>query len=196
MIIKKAELVVMAVKEENYPTNGLPEIMFLGRSNVGKSSFINALVNRKNLAYTSSTPGKTRTLNFYNVNDMLYFVDVPGYGYAQVSKKERERFGKMIENYLLNRKELKLAMLLVDFRHEPMEDDVLMYNYLKYYNINTIIVGTKADKVGITKHPRHLKIIREKLNLTDKDVIIPFSSVTKYNLDKVWEIILEQIKPI
>jgi len=193
MIVTKAELVVMAVKEEHYPTNGLPEVMFLGRSNVGKSSFINALVNRKNLAYTSSTPGKTRTLNFYNVNDTLYFVDVPGYGYAKVSKQERQRFGQMIENYLTKRKTLKLAVLLVDFRHEPTEDDILMYNYLKYHNIKTLIVGTKADKVGVTRQPRHLKMLRDTLDLTDTDELIPFSSVTKYNRDKVWEIILENI---
>ncbi|HEY8365177.1 MAG TPA: ribosome biogenesis GTP-binding protein YihA/YsxC [Haloplasmataceae bacterium] len=196
MLINKAELVCMGIDANHFPKDHLPEIILLGRSNVGKSSFINSMVQRKNLAYTSSTPGKTQTLNFYNINDLLYFVDVPGYGYAQVSQKKREEFGKMIENYLTKRKELKLAILLVDFRHKPTEDDCLMYNYLKYYHIKTLIVGTKADKVGKTLYIRHEKRLKETLNLSPNDLFLKYSSVTSLGRDDAWNVIMDVIKPI
>ena len=150
MKIKNVELVISATRRSQYPTDKKPEYLLIGRSNVGKSSFINTLINRKNYARTSSRPGKTQTINFYNINDEFYLVDAPGYGYAQVSKTKRKKFGLMIEDYIINRKNLKCVFLLVDFRHRPTNDDILMYNFLKYYKIPTVIVATKSDKVGIT----------------------------------------------
>ena len=147
MIIKKSEFIKSAVDLKSLPEDIRTEIMFCGRSNVGKSSFINMITNRKSLARTSSNPGKTQTLNFYLINDLFYFVDVPGYGYANVSKAIKETFGKMIESYVKNRENLKLAFLLVDFRHKPTEDDCLMYNFLKYYNVNVCVIATKCDKI-------------------------------------------------
>lgn len=194
MLVTKAELSVMATNNENFPQDNFPEIILLGRSNVGKSSFINSLTQRKNLAYTSSNPGKTRTLNFYNINDLLYFVDVPGYGYAKVSKKQREAFGKMIESYLTTRKELVLAILLIDFRHPPTEDDCLMYNYLKFYHIKTLIVGTKLDKVGKTLYQRHERIIKKALDFDKDDLFVKYSSVTNQGRDEVWEKIMQFLK--
>lgn len=185
MKITTAKQTVMGTKPEHFPNDNYPEIVLLGRSNVGKSSFINSLTQRKNLAYTSSTPGKTQTINFYNINDYLYLVDVPGYGYAKVSKKAREEFGKMIETYLTTRKQLKLVVLLVDFRHKPTEDDCLMYNYLKYYNLRTLVVGTKSDKVGKTLFKRHEKIIKDNLNFHKDDLFIKYSSVTNQGREEV-----------
>ena len=154
MIIRSVEFVTSAVHKEGYPIDNLPEIVLSGRSNVGKSSFINSLLNRKNLAHTSSRPGKTQTLDFFLINEDFYFVDVPGYGYAKVSKTAREQFGQMIEEYLLNRSNLRLVILLIDFRHNPTQDDILMYNFLKSYHIPCLVVGTKSDK--ITKNRRWL----------------------------------------
>ncbi|MCR5231307.1 MAG: ribosome biogenesis GTP-binding protein YihA/YsxC, partial [Acholeplasmatales bacterium] len=147
MVIKKAEFYTSAVSKETLPEESRIEVMFCGRSNVGKSSFINMLTNRKSLARTSSNPGKTQTLNFYEINDDLYFVDVPGYGYARVSKSIKETFGKMIEEYVTSRNVLKMVFLLVDFRHKPTEDDCLMYEFLKYNNLPVTVIATKADKV-------------------------------------------------
>lgn len=189
MQVTKANLSVMGTDSNHFPKDNLPEIVFLGRSNVGKSSFINSLTGRNKLAYTSSNPGKTQTLNFYDINDYLYFVDVPGYGYARVSKKQREAFGKMIENYLTTRKKLVLAILLIDFRHQPTEDDCLMYNYLKYYHIKTLIVGTKLDKVGKTLYNRHEKQIKSTLDFSSADLFVKYSSVTNQGKDEVWKII-------
>ena len=179
MKVDNVNLYVSAVRRSQYPDDGLPEFIMLGRSNVGKSSFINCLLGRKNLAYTSSKPGKTQTLNFYLVNNSFYLVDVPGYGYASVSKKEQEKFGLMIEEYLQHREELKRVFMLVDFRMKPTEDDVLMYNYLKYFNIPVTLIATKADKVGGSKKEKCLKQIMETIDLVVGDDIIVFSSNTK-----------------
>ncbi len=163
--------------------------MLLGKSNVGKSSFINTLINRKNLARTSSIPGKTQTLNFYLVNDEFYLVDAPGYGYASVNKEKQKKFGMMIEEYLQKREELVRVFLLVDFRHKPSEDDLLMYNFLKYYNIPTTIVATKADKVGSSKKDKNMKVIRDTLDLVVGDNLILFSSVSKLGKEQILKLI-------
>lgn len=177
MKIHSAEIVMSAVSKEQYPTDNLPEFMLLGRSNVGKSSFINTLLNRKNLAYTSSNPGKTQTLNFFHINESFYFVDVPGYGYAKVSKTMRKKFGEMIEEYLTSRPNLKCVFLLIDFRHKPTEDDILMYDYLMYYDISVYVIATKRDKVNNSQVEKHKKILRETLAGLEDNMIL-FSSVT------------------
>jgi GTP-binding protein len=185
MKISSVDFVLSAVNKGHYPEDNFPEILLSGRSNVGKSSFINSVLNRKKLAYTSSKPGKTQTLNFFMINNEFYFVDVPGYGYAKVSKKDRERFGEMIEEYLVYRKQLKLVVLLVDYRHAPSEDDILMYQYLKTYQIPVLVVGTKMDKVPKTKRMRHEKEIKQVLQLDSSDMFIPYSSETKENRDAI-----------
>ena len=190
MNIKSVEFVQSAVQKEQYPIDDLPEIVLSGRSNVGKSSFINSILNRKKAAYISSRPGKTQTLNFFKINEQFYFVDVPGYGYARVSKTDRERFGEMIEEYLLYRDQLKLVVLLVDFRHAPSEDDILMYQYLKTYQIPVLVVGTKMDKVPKTKRINHEREIKRVLEMDSNDVFIPYSSETNHNK----EIVLEYLK--
>lgn len=187
MRITKAEFIKSGTNKSHMLDGGKPEFMFCGRSNVGKSSFINSLCNRKSLAKTSSKPGKTITLNMFNINDKLVFVDVPGYGYAQRSKSQIEQFGIMIEEYITTRKELKLAFLLVDIRHAPTKDDVTMLEFLKYYHIKTVIIATKYDKITRNQLPKQLKLIKETLNLGD-EVLIPVSSETKFNMDKVEEI--------
>lgn len=176
MKVTKAEFVISAVGPNQYPDDALPEIALAGRSNVGKSSLINRMIGRKNLARTSSTPGKTQHLNYYRINDQLYFVDVPGYGYAKVSKSQREAWGKMIEKYLMERETLKLVILIVDLRHPPSKDDELMYDWLKAYELPVCVVATKADKVPKTRWPKHLKIIKEALVLRAGDPVILFSS--------------------
>ncbi|AEP01789.1 ribosome biogenesis GTP-binding protein YihA/YsxC [Weizmannia coagulans] len=194
MKVTEAELVISAVRQEQYPEGHLPEIALAGRSNVGKSSFINKMINRKALARTSSKPGKTQTLNFYKIENKLYFVDVPGYGFAKVSKKEREKWGRMIETYMTSRKQLKTVVLIVDVRHPPTNDDCLMYNFLKYYKIPCIVVATKADKIPKGKWASHLKTAKETLNLEKEDEIILFSSETGEGKDKVWASLMERIK--
>ena len=189
MKITSAELKIMATRRSQYPEDMKSEFLLVGRSNVGKSSFINTLLGRKNLARTSSHPGKTQTLNFYEVNKEFYLVDVPGYGYAEVSKKRREKFGKMIEEYLETRKQLKRVFMIVDFRHKPTEDDVLMYNFLKYYNLPVTIVATKADKIGASKKDKCKKQITDTLDLVVGDDLVIFSSVTKEGKDKVMKTI-------
>lgn len=189
MKITKAELKIMATRRSQYPEDKKAEFLLVGRSNVGKSSFINTLLGRKNLARTSSHPGKTQTLNFYEVNNDFYLIDVPGYGYAEVSKKTREKFGKMIEEYLETRKELKRVFMIVDFRHKPTEDDVLMYNFLKYYNLPVTIVATKADKIGASKKDKYKKQITDTLDLVVGDDLVIFSSITKEGKDKIIKII-------
>lgn len=184
---------IVAVRRSQYPLDNLNEFMLVGRSNVGKSSFINCLVGRKNIARISSKPGKTQTLNFYLVNEKFYLVDVPGYGYAAVDKKTQEKFGKMIEEYLEKREELKRVFMLVDFRHKPTEDDVLMYNFLKYYNIPVTVVATKVDKIGSSKREANKKIISSTLDLVVGDDLILFSSVTKLGKDKILEKISDLI---
>ena len=189
MKITNAELKIMATRRSQYPEDKKAEFLLVGRSNVGKSSFINALLGRKNLARTSSHPGKTQTLNFYEVNKEFYLIDVPGYGYAEVSKKRREKFGKMIEEYLETRKELKRVFMIIDFRHKPTEDDILMYNFLKYYNLPVTVVATKADKIGASKRDRCKKQITDTLDLVVGDDLVIFSSVTKEGKDIVIKII-------
>ena len=189
MKINSVTLNSLAVRESQYPTGNLPEFLLVGRSNVGKSSFINTLINRKNFAHTSSKPGKTQTLNFYNVNDKFYLVDVPGYGYASVDKQTQAKFGLMIEEYLMNRDVLKRVFLIIDYRNKPMEDDVLMYNFLKYYHKEVTIVATKYDKVSQSKRAKIEKILNSAFDLQDTDNIIYFSSVTKVGKDKVMGII-------
>ena len=185
MKITDVSLTVQAVRRSQYPETDLPEFMLVGRSNVGKSSFINTLVGRKNIAYTSGKPGKTQTLNFYLANNNFYLVDVPGYGYAAVNKKIQEKFGKMIEEYLEKRDELIRVFMLVDFRHKPTEDDKLMYNFLKYYNIPVTIIATKVDKVGSSKLEKNKKLILDTLDLVVGDDLILFSSITKLGKEEV-----------
>ena len=185
MVIKEASLEVIATRRSQYPIDGKPEFLLVRRSNVGKSSFINSILSRKNLAYTSSRPGKTQTLNFYNINGNFYLIDVPGYGYAAVDKKTQAKFGMMIEEYLEKREELKRVFMLIDFRHKPMEDDLLMYNFLKYYNLPVTVVATKADKVTGSKKEKNLKTILETLDLVVGDDLVVFSSVTKLGVKDV-----------
>ena len=186
-----ADILLSAANKSHYPQDEIPEVALAGRSNVGKSSFINTLLNRKNLARTSGKPGKTQLLNFFNIDDKLRLVDVPGYGYARVSKKEREKWGRMIEEYLTSRENLKAVVSLVDFRHEPSADDVQMYEFLKYYEIPVILVATKADKIPRGKWNKHESIIKKKLDCDPSDTFIVFSSVTKEGLEKSWDAILE-----
>jgi len=187
MRIIKAELERIAVKPSQYPNVNLPEIAFAGRSNVGKSSFINSLVNRKSLARTSGKPGKTRTINFYNINDEFRLVDLPGYGYAKVSKEEKEKWGYIIEEYLNSRENLVEVIQLVDIRHSPTEADVMMHNWLKVYGFKGIVIATKADKINKNKYSAHIKTIKNKLEIEDLSLIIPYSSTNKINIDKVWD---------
>lgn len=193
MKVTEAEIVISAVKPEQYPQDALPEIALAGRSNVGKSSLINKMIQRKALARTSSKPGKTQTLNFYRINQRFYFVDLPGYGYAKVSKKEREAWGKMIEEYLINRTDLKAVILLTDLRHPPTKDDQMMYDWLKHYQIPVIVIGTKADKIPKGKWAKHQKIAKETLVLNPFDTFIPFSSETGLGKDKLWNQLKEYI---
>ncbi len=179
MKITSAGLIISAVRRSQYPTDNLPEFMLVGRSNVGKSSFINTITNNKKMARVSNTPGKTRNLNFYLLNKEFYFVDVPGYGYANVSKKEQKKFGLMIEEYLEKRENLKRTYMLVDLRHKPSEDDVLMYKFLKYYQLPVTIVATKADKVPNSKRAKAKELILKTLDLEKDDSFIVLSNVTK-----------------
>lgn len=188
-----ASILLSAASKAHYPQDDLPEVALAGRSNVGKSSFINTLLGRKNLARTSSKPGKTQLLNFYDIDGKLRFVDVPGYGYAKVSKAERAKWGKMIEEYLTSRDNLRAVVSLVDLRHDPSADDVQMYEFLKYYEIPVIVVATKADKVPRGKWNKHESAIKKKLNFDSSDSFIIFSSVNKEGLDRSWDTILEHL---
>lgn len=179
----------IAVRVSQYPDDNKKEFLLVGRSNVGKSSFINSLIERKNFAHTSSKPGKTQTLNFYLINDKFYLVDVPGYGFANVSKDKQKKFGLMIEDYIKNRTNLQRVFLLVDYRHKPTEDDILMYNYLKYYNLNISIVATKYDKITKNNRIKQDKLIKDALKLSDEEIFIPFSTVTKKGREDVLKII-------
>ena len=189
MVIKSAELETVCGITSKLPDNELPEIAFAGKSNVGKSSLINGLLNRKSLARTSSSPGKTQTINFYNINKSLYFVDLPGYGYANVSQEIRNKWGKMIERYLHKSNQLKLVFLLVDIRHDPGENDVTMYNWIVENGFEPVIIATKLDKIKRSQLLKNLKAIRVKLGMSTEDTIIPFSSVTKQGVDEIWELI-------
>lgn len=185
MKINNVEFVISAVRRSQYPSDNLPELLLVGRSNVGKSSFINTIINRKNMARTSAIPGKTQTLNFFLINRSFYLVDVPGYGFAKVSKQLKNKFGMIIEEYLRERENLKMVFMLVDFRHKPSEDDILMYNYLKYYNIPVTIIATKCDKVGKNSYEKNTNIIKHTLNMVDNDDIILFSATSKYGKKEV-----------
>ena len=194
MEITKAEYITSVVKYDAVPDKQLPQYLFCGRSNVGKSSFINALVGQKNLARTSQNPGKTRTINFYNVENKLHFVDLPGYGYARASKTEIAKWGKIIEEYLLERPQLKSIIMLIDIRHEPTANDKMMYDWLNHYGYKIIIVATKSDKLKRSQINKHLSVIRKSLNLTTEHIFIPFSSQTKDGKDKLWQVIEDIIK--
>lgn len=188
MKVTSSDIVISAVKPEQYPDTTLPEFALAGRSNVGKSSFINKMLGRKGLARISSKPGKTQTLNFYLINEIIHFVDVPGYGYAKVSKKEREAWGRMIETYFTTRQQLRAVVLIVDLRHPPTADDRMMYDFLKHYDIPCIIIATKADKIPKGKWQKHLKVTKETLELEKSDHIVLFSSETGLGKDEVWSI--------
>ena len=192
MQIESVNEPIIAVRRSQYPDDNKSEFLLVGRSNVGKSSFINTLIERKNFARTSSKPGKTQTLNFYLVNDAFYLVDVPGYGYASVSKDTQKKFGLMIEEYLKSRENLKHVFMLVDYRHKPTEDDVLMYEFLKYYNLDITIVATKYDKVSKNGRIKQDKLIKDTLKFNDNE-FITFSTVTKKGRSEVLSIIEEKI---
>lgn len=188
MIVKKAEHVITAVKPNQYPATGYPEIAFVGRSNVGKSSIINTLVNRKSLARVGATPGKTRQINFYNVNDNFYLVDLPGYGFANVSKDMKASWENIIETYLYSRKgnNLKLIVMLVDIRHSPSKDDITMYQWLRGFGLNTLIIATKADKISRSQINPRINDIKKVLQLDNTVKVIPFSSEKRIGLEAVW----------
>jgi GTP-binding protein len=189
MKVVSSDIVISAVRPAQYPETELPEFALAGRSNVGKSSFINKMLNRKGLARISSKPGKTQTLNFYLINEILHFVDVPGYGYAKVSKSERAAWGKMIETYFTSREQLRAAVLIVDLRHPPTQDDVMMYDFLKHYDIPCVVIATKADKIPRGKWQKYLKVTKETLDLDENDQIVLFSSETGEGKDKAWSIL-------
>lgn len=189
MKITNAKLDVIAVRRSQYPSNNHPEFLLVGRSNVGKSSFINTMLNQKNLARTSSRPGKTQTLNFYLVNDSFYLVDVPGYGYASVNHEQQKKMGLMIEEYLEKREEMKRVFMLVDYRIKPTENDIMMYEYLKYYNIPVTLVLTKADKVSPSKRERNLNVIKDTIKLAVGDDYVIFSSANKTGREEILKII-------
>ncbi len=185
MIIRSAEFLCAAVKPSQYPAEGMAEIAFTGRSNVGKSSLINLLLNRRKLAKVSGTPGKTRTINFYNINNEFRLVDLPGYGYARVSRSESEEWGKMMESYLSKREGLLKVVQLVDSRHEPTAQDLQMYDYLRYYGLDGIVVATKSDKLSSNELSRSLSVIRKKLDLSAADVLIPVSALKRTGHDRL-----------
>lgn len=195
MIIRKAELLITAAKREQYPETVVPEIAFAGKSNVGKSSMINALLNRRSLARTSSQPGKTQTINFYNINDMLNFVDLPGYGYAKVSKTEVDKWAKMIDTYLHNRQQLREVILLVDIRHEPSKNDIQMYEWIKSCGYTGYVIAAKADKLSRSQQMKSVQVINKSLGIKNNNYIIPFSSVSKLGVEEIWTL-FEQIMGI
>ena len=185
MKITSVELKISAVRRSQYPTDNKPEFLMVGRSNVGKSSFINTLINRKNYARTSSNPGKTQTINFYLINDEFYLVDAPGYGFANLSKTKQKKFGLMMEDYLTTRPNLKNVFMLIDFRHKPTNDDIQMYEYLKHYKIPVTIVATKTDKIGVTKQQAQRAMLVDSLDLVVGDDFVMFSNVTKLGKEDI-----------
>jgi len=189
-VVRKSDIIGTYVKSEQFPEADVPEIAFAGKSNVGKSSMINALLNRKKLARTSSSPGKTQTINLYNINDELRFVDLPGYGYAKVSKTLRESWGKMIESYLTSRVNLKQVFLLVDIRHVPGANDKMMCEWIQKFGFETFVIATKADKLSNNQRIKQLKLIQNALKLSP-DRLIPFSAETKMNADKLWDLLID-----
>lgn len=191
MIIKNAALETVCGITSKLPENSMPEVAFSGKSNVGKSSLINALMNRKNLARTSSQPGKTQTINFYNVNDSIYFVDLPGYGYARANESIKAQWGKMIENYLHQSRQLKAVFLLIDIRHKPSDNDCIMYDWILGHGYKPIIIATKLDKINRSQIQKQVKLLRETLGAEKDTRIIPFSAVTKQGREEIYEIIEE-----
>ena len=191
--ILDVKLIISAVRVSQFPTDNKNEVLLVGRSNVGKSSFINTIINRKNFARTSAKPGKTQTLNFYLINDFFYMVDAPGYGYANVNKQLKNKFGLIMENYLESRDNLKMVFMLIDFRHKPTEDDVMMYKYLKYYNIPVTIVCTKTDKVTKGRSLQQINLITKTLEINKEDMIL-FSSVTKEGRQEVYNKLIEVLE--
>ena len=187
MKITSVNLEISAVRRSQYPTGNLPEFLLVGRSNVGKSSFINTIINRKNYARTSATPGKTQTINFYLVNDSFYLVDAPGYGYANLNKAKQKKFGLMMEDYLTTRENLKQVFMLIDFRHKLSKDDIMMFNYLKHYQIPVTIVATKIDKVGVTQHQKQRNMILNELELPVGDEFVMFSNITKEGRAEIYD---------
>ena len=186
MKVHNVEMIGSFVRPEQFPEDGLPEFALAGRSNVGKSSFINRMIGRKAMARISSKPGKTQQLNFYKIEEQLYYVDVPGYGYAKVSKSERAAWGRMIEQYFMGREQLRAVVLIIDIRHNPTNDDCMMYDFLKHYNIPVIVVATKADKIPKGKWDKHKKIVRETLQMDKQDPLIVFSSEKGLGFDEAW----------
>lgn len=191
MIIKNVSLDIVCGITSKLPVTGRPEVAFAGKSNVGKSSLINGLMNRKSLARTSAQPGKTQTINFYNINECIYLVDLPGYGYAKVAQSEKEKWGKMIENYLHASKDLKAVFLLIDIRHEPSTNDKMMYDWIIHNGYEPIIIATKLDKLKRSQVQKNIKMIKEGLKLRPGSTIIPFSSVTKQGREEIWALIDE-----
>lgn len=189
MVIRSVNLETVCGITSKIPDNPFNEVAFAGKSNVGKSSLINALLNRKSLARTSATPGKTQTINFYNVNKELYLVDLPGYGYAKVSPKEKEQWGKLIERYLNTSKKLRAVFLLIDIRHEPTANDKMMYDWIVYHGYNPIIIATKLDKLKRSQIQKHVKMVKQGLNLVPGTKVIPFSSVTKQGREEIWDLV-------
>jgi len=194
VIIKSSQFVISAVSKKQYPNEGLPEIALAGRSNVGKASLINKVINRKNLARTSGRPGKTQALNFYRINEEFFFVDLPGYGFAKVSQKIKEQWAKFIEEYLKGRKELRGVIQVVDIRHEPTNDDLTMYEWLQFYQLPTLIVATKADKISRGQWQKHTKQIKEKLKLPSSQPLVIFSAETGQGVEEVQEWIEKFVK--
>lgn len=194
MNVNNVELTAVCGRKDQYPNTELPEVAFVGKSNVGKSSLINCMVNRKSLARTSQNPGKTRTINFYNIENIVHFVDLPGYGYARAAKSEIAKWGKMIEEYLLERSQLKSIILLIDIRHQPSDNDKIMYDWLKHYGYKIIIVTTKSDKLKRSQINKHISIIGKSLQLDKEDLLVPFSSETKDGREKLWDIIKNVIE--
>ena len=193
MKVHNVQMIGSFVRPEQFPTEGLPEFALAGRSNVGKSSFINRMIGRKALARISSKPGKTQQLNFYKIEEQFFFVDVPGYGYAKVSKSERAAWGKMIESYFTGREQLKAVVLIVDLRHNPTNDDCMMYDFLKHYNIPVIVVATKADKIPRGKWDKHKKNVKETLQMDGNDPLFVFSSEKGIGFEQVWQEIESRI---
>lgn len=186
MIVKNPKFEISAVGPKQYPSGNLPEIVLAGKSNVGKSSFINTMINRKSLARTSSEPGKTRQINFYNIDSKFYFVDLPGFGYSKMSHTEQEKVGKFIEEYLFNRKNIACIVLLIDIRHKPSENDIMMFNYIRSIGAPHIVIANKADKIAPTKVESYVQDLRTHLQANNDDIILPFSSEKKIYTDTVW----------
>ena len=192
MKIRSSEITMSAVNKSQYPDEGIPEIALVGRSNVGKSSTVNTLLNRRNFARISQTPGKTRTINFYLINNEFFFTDLPGYGYAKIAKSEKDKWGKIMERYLEDREELCAIFLLVDIRHEPTNDDVMMYEWIKHFGYNCVVIATKSDKISRGQYQKHISIIRKKLQLDADEKVIPISSLKKTGVEDVWDEIVRQ----